>query len=177
MIFSQRIYFLEVCFVVERVEGVASASVKLGWWTRKAGGGRPSMMPPTDAANPLLGREVPGWTRWQIHACVLGCSAVSNSLWFWGLEPTRLLCPSMAFPRQENWSGLPFPSPGDLPDPGIESTSPAPAGGLFTAEPWGRLLQICTVGCIVRRRNWHLPPSDASSQRRYTWLSGKGIWS
>ena len=35
---------------------------------------------------------------------------------------------SMGFPRQEYWSGLPFPSPGDLPDPGIKSISPvAPA--------------------------------------------------
>ena len=34
----------------------------------------------------------------------------------------------MEFPRQEYWSGLPFPSPGDLPDPGLEHTSPlAPA--------------------------------------------------
>ena len=32
---------------------------------------------------------------------------------------------SMGFPRQEYWSGLPFPSPEDLPDPGIESGSPA----------------------------------------------------
>ena len=33
--------------------------------------------------------------------------------------------PSMEFSRQENWSGLPFPSPGDLPNPGIEPVSPA----------------------------------------------------
>ena len=32
--------------------------------------------------------------------------------------------PSMGFSRQEHWSGLPFPSPGDLPDPGIEPRSP-----------------------------------------------------
>ena len=32
---------------------------------------------------------------------------------------------SMGFPKQECWSGLPFPSPGNLPDPGIESRSPA----------------------------------------------------
>ena len=38
------------------------------------------------------------------------------------------------FPRQECWSGLPFPSPGDLRDPGIESVSPALAGGFFTTE-------------------------------------------
>ena len=31
---------------------------------------------------------------------------------------------SMGFPRQEHWSGLPFPPPGDLPDPGIEPASP-----------------------------------------------------
>ena len=39
---------------------------------------------------------------------------------------------------QEYWSGLPFPPPGDLPDPGIEpasSVSPALAGGFFTTEP------------------------------------------
>ena len=42
------------------------------------------------------------------------------------------------FPRQEYWSGLPFPSPGDLPDPGIESMSFAVAGGFFTAEPPGK---------------------------------------
>ena len=39
---------------------------------------------------------------------------------------------SMEFSRQENWSGVPFPSPGDLPDPGIKPTflmSPALAGG------------------------------------------------
>ena len=48
---------------------------------------------------------------------------------------------SMGFPRQEYWSGLPFPSPGDLPNPGIEPTSPASpalAGGFFTAEPPGK---------------------------------------
>ena len=40
----------------------------------------------------------------------------------------------MGFPRRECWSGLPFPSPGDLPNPGIEPTSPALAGGLFTTS-------------------------------------------
>ena len=39
---------------------------------------------------------------------------------------------SMGFPRQEYWSGLPFPPPGDLPDPGIKPESPALAGGFFT---------------------------------------------
>ena len=45
---------------------------------------------------------------------------------------------SMGFSRQEYWSGLPFPSPGDLPNPGIKHTSPmSPAlvHGFFTTEP------------------------------------------
>ena len=44
---------------------------------------------------------------------------------------------SMGFPRQEYWSGLSFPSPRDLPNPGIEPMSPALAGGFFTTEPPG----------------------------------------
>ena len=45
---------------------------------------------------------------------------------------------SMEFLRQEHWDGLPFPSPGDLPDSGIEPTSPALAGMFFTDEPPGK---------------------------------------
>ena len=45
---------------------------------------------------------------------------------------------SMGFSRQEYWSGLPFPPPGDLPDPGIEPTSLALAGGFFAIEPPGK---------------------------------------
>ena len=42
---------------------------------------------------------------------------------------------SMGFPRQEHWSGFPFPSPGDLPDPGIEPVSPAlPADSLLLSH-------------------------------------------
>ena len=41
----------------------------------------------------------------------------------------------MGFPRQEYWSGLPSPSLGDLPDPGIKSMSPALAGRFFITEP------------------------------------------
>ena len=42
---------------------------------------------------------------------------------------------SVGFPKQEYWSGLPFPSQGDLPNPGIESTSPTLEGKFFTTEP------------------------------------------
>ena len=46
---------------------------------------------------------------------------------------------SMGFPRQEYWSGLPFPSPGDLPNPGIEPRSHkslALAGGFLVSATW-----------------------------------------
>ena len=49
----------------------------------------------------------------------------------------------MEFPRQEYWSGLPFPSPGDLPNPGIEPESPALAGGFFPIEPPGKPIFSC----------------------------------
>ena len=42
---------------------------------------------------------------------------------------------SIGFPKKEYWSGLPFPSPGDLPGPGIKPASPALAGQFFTIEP------------------------------------------
>ena len=44
----------------------------------------------------------------------------------------------VGFSRQEHWGRLPFPSPGDLPDLGIEPASPALAGGFFTAGPPGK---------------------------------------
>ena len=49
-------------------------------------------------------------------------SAVSSSLQPHGLQPDRLLCPR-GFSRQEHWSGLPCPPPGDLPSPGIKPAS------------------------------------------------------
>ena len=57
------------------------------------------------------------------------------------VTPGAVVCQaalSMEFSRQKYWSGLPFPTPGDLPDPGIESVSlvfPALASEFFTAEP------------------------------------------
>ena len=45
---------------------------------------------------------------------------------------------SMGFSRQEYWSGLPFPSPGDLPDPGIKPGSPALQADALSSEPPGK---------------------------------------
>ena len=64
------------------------------------------------------------------------------------VTPPTLACQaalSMGFPRQEYWSGLPFPPPGDLPDPRIKSVSPALAGRLFTPEP---LEQVVDKGLV-----------------------------
>ena len=47
--------------------------------------------------------------------------------------------PSVGFSRQEYWSGLPFPSPGDLPNPGIEPGSPALQADALPSEPPGKL--------------------------------------
>ena len=59
--------------------------------------------------------------------------------------------PSMGFSRQECWSGLPFPSPGDLPDPGIEPASPALEGGFFTTEPLGKPNSIVSGTLFINK--------------------------
>ena len=74
----------------------------------------------------------------SLEQCACVWSVVSNSL-----LPHELAPLSMRFSRQQYWSGLPFPSLEDLPDPGIEPTSPASpalAGGFFTTGPPGNLL-------------------------------------
>ena len=65
---------------------------------------------------------------------LFSCSVVSTLCDPVDCSPASLLCP-WVFSRPEYWSGLPFPSRGDLPHPGIEPRSPALAGGLFTTEP------------------------------------------
>ena len=53
--------------------------------------------------------------------------------------------PSMGFSRQEYWSGLPFPSPGDLPDPGIKPRSPTFQADALPAEPPGKVPQFILI--------------------------------
>jgi len=48
----------------------------------------------------------------------------------------------MGFSRQEYWSGLPFPSPGDLPDPGIKPRSPTLQADALTSEPPGKPTEL-----------------------------------
>ena len=67
---------------------------------------------------------------------LFSCSVVSDSAAPWTAARQAPL--SMGFSRQEYWSGLPFPPPGHLPDPGIKPMSPTLAGGFFTTEPPGK---------------------------------------
>ena len=62
-------------------------------------------------------------------------SVVSSSLW---LCVAYQAPPSMGFSRQEHWSGLPFPSPGDLPNPGIKPSCPALQADILPSEPPGK---------------------------------------
>ena len=67
------------------------------------------------------------------------CLVVSNSATSWTVAHQAFL--SMEFSRQEYWSGLPFPTPGNLPNPGTESESllsPTLAGRFFTFVPPGK---------------------------------------
>ena len=65
----------------------------------------------------------------RLQLCPTLCNPMDYS------PPGSSVC---GFPRQEYWSGLPFPSPGELPDPGMEPVSSALAGGFFITEPLGK---------------------------------------
>ena len=65
----------------------------------------------------------------------ISCSVVSDSVTSWTVACQAPL--SMEFSRQEYWSRLPFPPPGDLPDPGIEPRSLALQADSLPSEPPG----------------------------------------
>ena len=71
---------------------------------------------------------------------------------------------SMGFPRQEYWDGLPFPSPEDLPNPGIKPTSPA----LVEADGKGQFL----VGTMIQKYNF-----SVYFQRKWNWVLKKYLHS
>ena len=62
---------------------------------------------------------------------------------------------SMGFSRQEYWSGLPFPSPGNLPDPGIEPGSPALQADSLPIELWGKPIELIEYLSISLSRSVH----------------------
>ena len=64
----------------------------------------------------------------------------------------------MGFSRQEYWSGLPFPSPGDLPDPGIEPGSLTLQEDTLTSEPPGKPLNSAVVTVLEKVSLYSNPP-------------------
>ena len=110
---------------------------------------------------------------WCIYAyCMLSCSVVSDSLQPHGLKPARLLCPWDVL-SQEYKSESPFPSPGDLPDPGTElktPASPALAGGFFTTVPPGTPLYTHT------HTHTHICNEMLLSHRKYEIIPLAATW-
>ena len=103
------------------------------------------------------------WKEWALVSsspCV-SCSVMSDSL-----QPHGHATPlSMGFSKQEYWIGLPFPSPGDLPDPEIEPGSPALQEDSLLSEPPGNHSYNTTNSIIKAPPSWHnhfpkaLPPN------------------
>ena len=78
---------------------------------------------------------------WPVCTCVLSWVHLSTTPWTEQCQAPA----SMGFSMQEYWNGLPFASPGDLPEPGIElvsPVSPALVGNFFTTEPPGKPNQL-----------------------------------
>ena len=82
---------------------------------------------------------------------------MSDSVTLWTVALQAPL--SMEFSRQEYWSGLPFPPPGDLPDPQTESTSltslALPGGFFTTSATWEAHLCMCTWKRLVQCSTMH----------------------
>ena len=83
------------------------------------------------------------------HNALCGHAQLCPTLCPWTVARQAPL--SMGFSRQKYWSGLPFPSPGDLPDPGIEPRSPALQKDSLLSEPPGKPIMPC---------NCHLFPTQ-----------------
>ena len=68
------------------------------------------------------------------------------------MDVAHQIPPSMGFPRQEYWSRLPFPPPGDILDPGIEPMSPALVGRSFTIEPPEKPMSASSTSTVFEAR-------------------------
>ena len=93
---------------------------------------------------------------------VLSHSVVSDSLRPHGLQPARLLYP-WRFSRQEYWSGLPFPPPGDVPNSGIKPRSPTLQVDSLSSEPPGmpnKFSQIGEFKNMESRKNEYLMSNE-----------------
>ena len=73
----------------------------------------------------------------KVHECMFSRIRLFATPWTVAYQAP----PSMGFSRQEDWSGMPFPSPGDLPNPGIKPRSPTVQADALTSEPLGKPMQ------------------------------------
>ena len=83
---------------------------------------------------------------------------------------------SMGFSRQEYWSGLPFPPPGDLPNPGIEPGSPALEADALTFEPPGKVFSNESVLRIRWPKYWSFSLSMSPSSEYSGLISFRMDW-
>ena len=98
----------------------------------------------------------------------LSCVWLFATQWFIALQAPL----SMGFPRQEYWSRLPLPPPGDLPRLGIEPASPALAGRFFTTEAPGKpswLLYLSQWTWWNRKQEWQPPEAQCRQVTYVRW--------
>ena len=127
------------------------------------------------------------WTASETTVCcvALSHSVMSHSLWPHGLQPIRPLCP-WGFSRQEYWSASPCRSPGDFPNPGIESRSLTLQVDSILSEPagkpkrqlWHHTKGTCHEGNGATQRQVLLQQQDQSeslsAHRNHIWWREKG---
>ena len=116
---------------------------------------------------------------WFTITCALLClspSVMFDSLWPHGLLPAKLLCPQ-GFSRQEYWSELLCPSPGDLPNPGIKPRSPTMQEDSLLTEPLEKPFEMITWFLSLSWLMWCITLIDLHILKN-PWIWGiKPSWS
>ena len=103
----------------------------------------------------------------SLPVCVLAQLCLFVTPW----TATHQALLSVGFPRQEYWSGLPFPTPEDLPSPGIEPTSPALAGAFFTTELPGKPLLLPAWNPSSHSNEYHTHKTEAAEPSGAQWTT------
>ena len=152
-----------------------------------AGRGGACVSGPTPPQAPIS----PPGTLWKVKVLVAQSVQLFVTSWTVALQAPL----SVEFSRQEYWNGWPFPSPGNLPDPGIESRSPALQADSLWSEPpgtlWGFDISACTwsaertykgkeptvllkAGAVLNSSRSQTGSILASGElRKFTWINGK----
>ena len=148
------------------------------WWHRSPGMRRSWKRGPN--TNSIQGSDRPPGPQshpgqpGDSHSCtqagVLGCSVMANSLWHMAWARQAPL--SMGLSRQEHWRGLPCPSPGGLPNPGIKPKSPSSQADSLPSEPRGSLNKNDNQGSWYI---WGRQTRKERTQNKIKWLKGAQI--